>query len=72
MKEPDYISMFITSYGILQRIGKYQVHRVENQTYRFRYPEIVYIHYAFRDSVDNHNSRRMHPITIEEVIKTTR
>ena len=28
--------------------------------------------YAFRDGVDGHNSRRMHPVAIEEVIKTTR
>ena len=30
------------------------------------------MHYAFRDGVDGHNSRRMHPVAIEEVIKTTR
>ena len=37
----------------------------------FCYPEVVYNHYAFRDMIDNHNSQRMHPITMEETRMTT-
>ena len=38
----------------------------------FCYPEIVYNHYAYRDMIDNHNSQRMHPISMEETWMTTR
>ena len=36
------------------------------------YPKVVHIHYAFRDMIDNHNSQRMHPISLEETWMTTR
>ena len=38
----------------------------------FRYPEVVYNHYAFRDMIDYHNSQQMHPIATEETWMTTR
>ena len=38
----------------------------------FKYPEVCANHYAYRDSVDNHNSRRMYPIAIEEQWRTQR
>ena len=43
----------------------------QKQVKTFRYPEVVYNHYAFRDMIDNHNSQRMHPITMEETWMTT-
>ena len=32
----------------------------------FRYPEVVYNHYCYHDVIDNHNSFRMHPLSMEE------
>ena len=32
----------------------------------FIYPEVAYNHYNYRDMIDNHNSNRMHPISMEE------
>ena len=36
----------------------------------FRYPEVVYNHYCYRDVIDNHNSLRMHPLSMEETWMT--
>ena len=36
----------------------------------FRYPEVVYNHYCYRDVIDNHNSFRMHPLSMEETWMT--
>ena len=33
----------------------------------FKYPEVVYNHYKYRDCIDNHNSQHMHPISLEEM-----
>ena len=71
MKEPDYVLMFMTSYGVEGRQGLEQVRAVQDggvtRKVRFHYPEVCANHYSFRDtSVDSHNGRRMHPIVIEE------
>ena len=76
MKEPDYTSMFMTTYGTAERVGVEQVRVVKegnsSETFRFQYPEVLHMHYSFRDAVDNHNGRRMFPVAIEEEMKTTR
>ena len=77
MKEPDYILMFMTTYGSENRKGKEQKRKYVNHqgvesTVRFKYPEVCHNHYAHRDSVDNHNGRRMYPIALEEQWKTHR
>ena len=36
----------------------------------FRYPEVVYNHYYYRDVIDNHNSFRMHALSMEETWMT--
>ena len=38
----------------------------------FQYPEIVHNHYKFCDMIDNHNSFRMHLISMEETWMTMR
>ena len=38
----------------------------QNQEKTFKYPEMVYNHYRYRDCIDNHNSQRMHPLSMEE------
>ena len=71
MKEPDYIMMFMTTYGTLGEVGDVKKwHYWENGVKRvktFQYPEVVHNHYKYRDVIDNHNSFRMHPISMEEM-----
>ena len=38
----------------------------------FVYPKVVHNHYCYQDVIDNHNSARMHPISMEETWMTTR
>ena len=38
----------------------------KKQEKMFKYPEVVYNHYKYRDCIDNHNSQRMHPLSMEE------
>ena len=38
----------------------------------FKYPEVVFNHYHYRGMIDNHNSLRKHPISLEETWMTTR
>ena len=76
MKEPDYVLLFMTTYGREGRQGPEQLRKVEDggvmRRVKFQYPEVCANHYAYRDSVDNHNSRRMYPIAIEEQWRTQR
>ena len=65
MKEPDYVMMIMTTYGTSVEFGDernrhYMVNGVKHVT-MFRYPEVVYNHYCYRDVIDNHNSFRNAP-----------
>ena len=42
----------------------------QKQEQTFKYPEVVYNHYKYRDCIDNHNSQRMHPFSMEETWMT--
>ena len=42
------------------------------QLEKIKYPELVYSHFSYRDTVDYHNSSRMFSIVMEETWKTTR
>ena len=75
MKEPDYVMMLMSSYGTLSECGEeekrhYKVNG-QKQEKTFKYPEVVYNHYRYRDCIDNHNSQRMHPLSMEETWMTT-
>ena len=72
MKEPDYVLMFMTTYGSSNRCGSQLTRKDGNNTVHFQYPEVCHMHYSHRDSVDNNNARRMFPIAIEEQLKTSR
>ena len=76
LKEPNYTMMLMSSYGTLELTDEentrnYQENN-QNIVKRIKYPELVYNHYQYRDSIDAHNSSRMFPIVMEETWKTTR
>ena len=62
-----------TTYRTLAEFGDkkrhYMVNGVKHVT-TFRYPEVVYNHYWYHDVVDNHNSYRMHLLSMEETWMT--
>ena len=74
MKEPDYVTMFMTTYGTLGEVShQKKQHYLENgvkHVKTFQYPEVVHNHYKYRDVIDNHNGLRMHPISMEETRMT--
>ena len=76
MKEPDYVMQIMTTYGTMKQLGDQKLRHVmvngSRQVHSFRYPEVVHNHYQYRDVIDNHNSQRMHPISMEETWMTTR
>ena len=76
LKEPNYTIMLMSSYGTLELMDEekeknYQDNN-QNIVKKMKYPELVYNHYQYRDSIDAHNSSRMFPIAMEETWKTTR
>ena len=44
----------------------------QKQEKTIKYPEVIYNHYKYRDCIDNHNSQRMHPLSMEETWMTMR
>ena len=70
MKEPDYVMMIMTTYRTLGEFGEeekrhYMVNGRKHVT-MFRYPEVVHNHYCYWDVIDNHNSYRMHWLSLGE------
>ena len=74
MKEPDYITMLMSNYGMLERIGDTRSWTWKIGLYShhvaFKYPELVYRHNKNRHHVDDHNNRRHQPISLEETWAT--
>ena len=76
MKEPDYILLFMTTFGSTARMGRFR--RDNGRTpqmpriVKFKYPEVCNLHYEKRGSVDENNARRMDPIAVEKQCKTHR
>jgi Transposase IS4 len=65
MKEPDYILMMMSTYGTLERIGNFTQRVVDRHQVTFKYPEVIRNHYLYRHMVDDHNSKRHAPISLE-------
>ena len=70
MKEPDYTMMLMATYGTLAEQGDEKTRNFmdggSKVVKKFKYPKVVYNHYQFRDVIDNNNSMRMSPISMEE------
>eukprot|EP00980_Cylindrotheca_fusiformis_P024084 scaffold11524_cov91-Cylindrotheca_fusiformis.AAC.3 len=67
MKEPDYVMSLMTSYGTLNRMGRGTKRNHNGRQVSFQYPEIVHNHFKYRHAVDDHNSKRHQPISLEVV-----
>ena len=66
--------MLMSSYGTLSEYGEKRRHfKVNGEKHEktIKYPEVVHNHYKYRDCIDNHNSQRMHPLSMEETWMTT-
>jgi hypothetical protein len=76
MKEPDYVMSLMSSYGTLEPVEgartsrNYKNERGESVRKNFNYTEIIYNHYKFRHAVDDHNSERHQPISLEVIWAT--
>jgi hypothetical protein len=71
MKEPEYTMMMMTSYGTLERFGKVTKRKLNNGDVKtFQYPEVIANHFRYRHMVDDHNSKRHSPISLEVVWAT--
>ena len=68
MKEPDYVMMFMSTYGTLKRLGEPK----KRGDTTIRYTEVIHTHYSYRDSINSHNGMRMFPVVLKETWKTTR
>lgn len=75
MKEPDYVTMLMSSYGTTQEMGderprEWRDKNGQVKRTKFKYPEIIYLHYKNRHFIDDHNNKRHKPISIEEACAT--
>ena len=69
MREPDYVMMLMTTYSTLAEFGDEKRHYIVNgvkHVTTFRYPEVFYNHYHYHDVINNLNSLRIHPLSMEE------
>jgi hypothetical protein len=75
LKEQKYVLMMMSTYGTMERKGKETRRAImvdgKLTTTKFQYPEVVANHYQFRHVVDDHNSRRHAPISLEETWATS-
>ena len=75
MKEPDYTMMLMATYGTLMKQGEEKTRNFTDGgskvVKKFNYLEVVYNHYQFQDVIDNNNSMRMSPISMEEMWMTS-
>lgn len=77
MREPDYTMMMMTTYGTLNRSNGRTTSRIWKQAgvpqrLTFNYPEVINNHYKYRHLVDDHNSKRHQPISLEVTWATSR
>jgi hypothetical protein len=71
MKEPDYTMMMMTTYGTMEREGKFTKRKLNNgEAVIFQYPEVIANHFKYRHIVDDHNAKRHAPISLEVVFAT--
>lgn len=78
MKEPEYVSIIMSTYGSLKEVHagsttrEYKNGQGQKVRKTLKYTEPYYNHYKKLGAVDTHNSRRHQPISIEETWGTKR
>jgi hypothetical protein len=69
MKEPDYVMKLMSMYGTNERVGEWKrcAYKIGGQHHEvsFQYPKVVYNHFRYRHVIDDHNSKRHSPISLE-------
>ena len=70
MKEPDYVMMIMTTYRTLGEFGEAKKTLHGQQSQACNNIQVVHNHYHYQDVIDNHNSYRMHPLSMEETWMT--
>lgn len=75
MKEPDYTMSLMSTYGTTNEVETATTRRDikidgVNTRISFKYTEVIYNHFRYRHIVDDHNSKRHQPISLEYVWKT--
>ena len=75
MKEKDYVMSLMSTCGTNLRTGKETSREwVDSdgtkKNGKFNYPEVVGNHFLYQHSVDNHNNKRLSPISLEVVWST--
>ena len=66
MKEEDYMSMLMLTYGTQEWMGNEKYRELmDGSIRRFKYPEVLHSHFRYQHLVDDHNSKRHQPISLE-------
>ena len=75
MGDPFHLYVMMSTYGTNETVGEEKKRHYnkdgQKKVTTFVYPEVVHNHYCYWDVMDNHNSVRMHPISMEETLMTT-
>jgi hypothetical protein len=71
MKDPDYVTTIMSTFGTLEASGKVTSRIVMDgrvkRTKPLTYTEVIHNHYKYRHAVDDHNGKRHSPISLETV-----
>ena len=63
MKEEDYMSMLMSTYGTQEWMGNEKYCKLtDGSIRRFKYPEVLHNHFRYPHLFDDHNSERHQPI----------
>jgi Transposase IS4 len=69
MQDVGYVTMFMSTYGTLEKKGKetrrFIMTQGTTENKEFQYPEGIANHYKYRGLVDSHNTKRHAPISLE-------
>ncbi len=77
LKEPDYVMSLMATYGTDQEMGEDAKRTITTNTGQtvdipFKYKELFYYHFKYRNAVDQHNQNRHKPLSLEEIWATIR
>ena len=71
IKEEDYVSMLMSTYGTQDWMGNEKYHKLtDGSIRRFKYPEVLHSHFRYRYLINDRNSKRHQPISMEVVWAT--